>query len=368
MTYRCIGNDKVSAIAQGITKIGNSSYERTKRINIIKSGIELGLNFIDTAELYGNGISEGVVGKAIKGLRDDVFLSSKFNPTDKDVSISLNNSLKRLKTYYVDLYQIHFSNPTVPIINTMKSLSKLVDDGKIRYVGLSNFSIQEFNITQQFFDKKIVSNQLEYNLLDRSVENTFIPFCKENNISLIAYSPLNKGRIYCNCNQKIVLSKIAKKHDKTIAQVVLRWITNDINNKNVIAVVKTGNFNRLKENAESLEFELEKNDIIKINNLQKENVEYISQEYISFNNLKNVYRTIDEAINNKMNLIPSPVNLAKVIKECKILKPVRVIKYKDGNYTFDKYDIMDQIKKYWAWIIAYGHDVPIPAFIMNEMI
>lgn len=362
MIHKNIGNDKVPAISHGITRVRNIE----ERINTIKCGIELGLTFIDTAELYGNGVSEEVVGKSIKGLRDDIFLSSKFNPTNKNISESLDKSLKRLKTDYIDLYQIHFSNPSISINKIMNSLSKLVDDGKIRYVGLSNFSLKEFEMAQFTFDKKIVSNQLEYNLLDRSVEDNFIPF--KNDVTLIAYSPLNQGRIFHNCEQKKLLNNLSKKYNKTISQIVLRWL---VQNKNVIPVIKSENVNRLKENIDCLEFDLEKDDVIKINNLSKDNIKYILPKYIT----KNTYTTINEAIENKLNLIPSPVNLAKTIKEYNLIKPVRIVEYKEykdiiyeKHYMFDKYDNMDQVKKYWAWIIAYGDDIPIPVFIMNELI
>jgi len=358
MIYKNIGNDKVPAIANGITKVRDVE----ERINTIKYGISQGLTFIDTAELYGNGISEEVVGKSIKGFRDDIFLSSKFNHNEStNISNSLNNSLERLHTDYIDLYQVHFPNPNISINKTMNELSKFVDDGKIRYIGLSNFSVQEFDIAQLFTDKKIVSNQLEYNLLDRSPEDNFISLKKD--VTLIAYSPLNQGRLIHNCEQKILLKKLSEKYNRSIAQIILRWI---IEKDNVIPIIKTENITRINENLNSLEFRLEKKDITLINNLSKNNIEYIPQKNIT----PNIYETLDDAIENKLNLIPSPVNLAKIIKEYNLIKPIRIIEYKNGiygkYYMFDKYDIMDQVKKYWAWIIAYGYNIPIPTFIMND--
>lgn len=372
MIYKNIGDAKVPAIAQGTTKIGNrgmvDSIKVKERINVIRYGIDLGLNFIDTAELYGGGFSEEIVGKTIEGIRDKVFLSSKFNPiVGRHISESLDNSLKRLKTDYIDLYQIHWPNPTVPIGEVMQPLSKLVDDGKIRYVGVSNFSLEEFKMAQSFFDKKIVSNQLEYNLLDRSVENDFLSYCINNDIALIAYSPLNQGRMFFDDKQRLILEEIARKYDKTIAQIVLRWL---VGHDNVIAVVKTGNMVRMKENASSIEFELEKDDITRINELSKRNFVYILPEYIRLSVLNDsrIYTSIEDAIENKLDLIPSPANLAEIIKKYNVVKPIRVRENKDNTgkcYDIDSYDIMDQVKKYWAWIITYGYDTPIPAFVMK---
>lgn len=372
MIYKNIGDTKVPAIAQGTTRIGNREMVESigvkERINVIRYGIDLGLNFIDTAELYGGGFSEEIVGKVIKGIRDKVFLSSKFNPrVGKYISEYLDSSLKRLKTDYIDLYQIHWPNPTVPIDRVMRSLSELIDDGKIRYIGTSNFSLEEFKVAQSFFDKKIVSNQLEYNLLDRSVENDFLPYCVNNNIALIAYSPLNQGRMFFDDKQRLILEEIARKYDKTIAQIILRWLAK---HDNVISVVKTEKMSRMKENALSLEFELEKDDVSRINDLSKRNYVYILPKYIHLSVLDDsrIYTSIEDAVENKLDLIPSPVNLADIIKKYNLIKPIRVRENKNnaGNYyDIDSYDIMDQVKKYWAWIIAYGYNVPIPAFVMK---
>jgi len=368
MIYKNLENTGISipAIAQGTARIGNyakSTPENVRqRIDLLRYGISIGLTFIDTAELYGGGFSEEVVGKAIMGIRDKVFLASKFNPREnvrKSIETSIENSLKRLKTKYIDLYQIHWPNPSIPLDETMEALSNLVDRGRVRYVGVSNFCLEDFKDAQSLFGKKLVSNQLEYNLLDRSVEDDFIPYCNNNDVTLLAYSPLNHGKIFCNNDQKTVLEDIAQKYNKTSAQIVLRWL---IEHKPVIVITKTNSMARMKENAAAVEFDLDREDIVRITALPKQNYIQVPVNQIT----PQIYTSLQETEENKLDLIPSPVNLAKlIIENRKYIKPIRICR-SNNSYIFDTYDVMDQVKKYWAWILAYGYDTPIPAFLMEH--
>ena len=152
------------------------------------------------AEIYANGHSEILVGKAAKNKRDKVFIATKFSPENnsyKKVLSSAESSLKRLNTNYIDLYQIHWPNPRIPIAVTMVAVEKLVKDGKVRFIGLSNFSCKEMKEAQKCINPlKIVSNQFEYNLFDRFIEKSLMPYMSKNKSSIIAYSPLNKGLMH----------------------------------------------------------------------------------------------------------------------------------------------------------------------------
>ncbi len=378
MIYKYIGNTgvKIPAIAQGTTGIG--SYGRfnpdtvKERITVLKNGIDLGLTFLDTAELYGGGFVEEIVGEVITGIRDKIFLATKFNPKEHEagsVFNSIENSLRRLKTDYIDLYQIHWPNPKIPIDEIMKALFKLTEMGKIRFVGVSNFSLGDFKSAQAFFNGKIVSNQVEYNLLDRSVENDFLPYCISQKVTLLAYSPLNQGRLFFDDVQEAVLVSMAKKYNKSVAQIVLRWL---IEHVPVVAVTKTKNIDHLKENAASAEFDLETEDLVRITNFSSTNFIEVPTDKIRLCaiNGRPVYTTIAEAKENRLDLIPSPINLAEMFKQGDFVRPIRLKPTKDATgkflYDIDNYDTMDHVKKYWAWIIAFGNDKPIPAFILAD--
>ena len=155
-----------------------------------------GLNFIDTAGDYDNGNSERVIGMAIKGIREKVILSSKFsshNNSYSKVLKSLDNSLKKLNTDYLDIYQLHWPNPSVLIEETIEALNFLKTNGKIRYIGFGNLTLEELKSIHKLI--KFDTFQIEYNLFDRSIEPDIYNFCLENNILIIGYSPLDQGYI-----------------------------------------------------------------------------------------------------------------------------------------------------------------------------
>ena len=378
MIYKSLGDTdtKVSAIAQGTTGFGShesfDSDNVQERVTALRCGIDAGLTFIDTAELYGGGFAEEIVGNVIAGIRDKIFLGSKFNPKKQEVGSvinSLENSLRRLKTDYIDLYQIHWPNPSIPIDTIMQSLDKLISTGKIRFVGVSNFSLSDFKSAQAFLNRKIVSNQIEYNLLDRSPEGIFLAYCISQKVTLLAYSPLNQGRLFFDSEQEAVLSSLAQKYEKTIAQIVLRWL---IEHTPVVAVTKTRNIEHIKENAASAEFDMEAEDLALINNFSASNFIEVPTDKIRLRGIteRPVYTTLAEAQENKLDLIPSPMSLAQLFMKGDFVRPVRLKPTKDTTgrffYDIDNYDILDHVKKYWGWVIAFGPEKPIPAFILCD--
>lgn len=378
MLYKKLGNKQVEipAIGQGTTGTGgylNFNPDKVKKIiQVLMYGIDLGMAYLDTAEMYGGGLSEEIVGEVIKGKRDKVFVASKFNPRTNvfdSLVNSVEGSLKRMKTDYIDLYQIHWPNPLIPISETMKALSILVGQGKIRHIGVSNFSLEEFREAQSSLPKEtIVSNQVEYNLLDRSVENDFLPFCENNGVTLIAYSPLNQGMFVIGDKQKEILNNLSMKYDRTIPQIILRWL---ISHKPVIAISKSKSISHTKENALSTEFDLEEEDVLEINRVYRQPHIEVPSKQIRLNVTEDVpiYMNMKEALDNHLDLMPSPLVLSKIILKRKYMKPIRLVPTKDTSskydYDIDDYDIRDNYKKYWAWIIAYGDKANIPAIILK---
>jgi diketogulonate reductase-like aldo/keto reductase len=207
MIYREFGNTsfKASTIGMGtyydirwifMTYLGIYSGKEQKT-DAIKSGIESGINLIDTAELYR---TEKIIGSAIKPYeRDKLFIATKVFPTHlgpKSLERSLNRSLKNLDTTYVDLYQIHFPNPTIDLKKTMKAMERMIDLGKMKYIGVSNFSLNLLKRAQDMLSKyEISSIQINYNVFHRKSQNDIIDYCKKNHIAVMAYFPLGHGKV-----------------------------------------------------------------------------------------------------------------------------------------------------------------------------
>jgi len=255
----------VSAIGMGTWGIGGFSAPDYKydemAIRALRRGIELGITLIDTAEMYGGGHSEEVVGMAIKGLREKVFIATKVWYTNlryDDVLRSAEKSLRRLQIDTIDLYQVHWPNPHIPLSETMRAMERLVLDGKVRFIGVSNFSVKLMEEARAALSKiDIVSNQVEYSLLSREVEDDILPYCEKENITLIAYSPLGRGNILNDPRSKI-LREVAKKYNKTLVQVALNWL---IAKKPVVAIPKAINLSHVEENVNAAGWRLSDEDL-----------------------------------------------------------------------------------------------------------
>ncbi|MFH1387080.1 MAG: aldo/keto reductase [bacterium] len=356
-------NIKLPAIGQGM---GEYKWDESQ-INTLRAGIDLGMNLIDTAEEYDNGRSEEIVGKAIKGIRDNVIIATKYSPLHNSYDSVINaveGSLRRLQTDRIDLYQMHWPNPSVSLDETLSAMEHLIKTGKVCYIGLGNMFLRELKEARNLV-KSISSLQIEYNLFDRTIESEIIPFCLECNIFILAYSPLDKGRIGDGLEQIRTMNEIAKKHQKTPAQVALRWL---IEKKTVVVIPKAKNIKHLKENAAAAAFDLEKEDIQMIDKAFDRQIMFIAPEKILVSlkgeGNKAVYQTIDDAKKNKMGFVPSPSVLSKSIIKENIIKPVRLVRSKDKSGKYD-YALVEGRIRYWAWVIAYGNR-PIPAYIRDK--
>ncbi len=261
---------RVSAVGMGtyydplwiaIAYLGWRRGAQTK-IRAIRSGLELGINLVDTAEIYQ---SEPLVAKAVAGLRrEDVFLATKVwsNHLRRDKLIkSLEASMRRLGVSYVDLYQIHFPNPRVPIAETMGAMEEMVDKGKIRFIGVSNFSLEQMVEAQHSLKKyELSSTQMEYSLANRSIEKDILPYCEKNGIAVLAYFPLAHGRLASDAE----LSRIGAKYGKTPSQVALNILASK---PNVFPIPRASRVEHVKLNAESVGWRISDEDKAKIDAL-----------------------------------------------------------------------------------------------------
>lgn len=357
MEYKQLGKTDVlvSTIGQGTMGIGGYFTKDSTRddfyIEMMRSGIEYGMTLIDTAEVYGAGHSEEVVGQAVKDYRKGIFIATKVSPEHlayDSVLKSAEGSLQRLQTDYIDLYQIHWPNPTIPLAETLQAMEKLVKDGKVRYIGVANFSLTQLKTANEIFSKEgIAVIQVEYNLFDRTAEEDILPYCEQKGLSMIAYSPLDQGRVLSNRDKIKVMQGIAKKYNKTVAQVTLKWL---VSKPPVIAIPKATTIKHIRENASATVFDLNEEDIELIN------MTFISPFVSIFPGRVRVGRDgLDK-------FIPNPEELAKDIQNGETLKPIRVVKSKDTSGKYD-YDLVEGKVRYWAWVVAHNGKVPIWALV-----
>ena len=311
MRYKKIPNTdlNISVISLGTWVFGGDNWNGVKEkdcIDAVTVALECGINLIDTAPIYGYGISEETIGKAIKGKRDKVIIATKCGLIGTGTNITNNlkpdsikkeieQSLKRLGTDYIDIYQCHWPDPNTPIEETMAEMNRLKKEGKIRYVGVSNFGVEILKQAKNSAD--IVTLQSHYSLLERLIEKEILPYCREKGIGIITYGSLGGGILsgkykkppsfksfdarsffykyyqgegFKKASEVVnILKEISVKTKKPINQIALNWVWQ----KEGIAsaIVGCRNAEQAKMNALSATWELSQEDIEKLDNsaLQK---------------------------------------------------------------------------------------------------
>ncbi len=255
--------EEISAVGIGTWQMGRNE----ESVKVIKEGIRAGTNFVDTAEYYRN---EDMVGDAVAGM-DNIFLATKVFPThfryDKVIK-ACNRSLQRLGRREIDLYQLHWPSSSVPIEETMRAMEKLVDEGKVRHIGVSNFDFGQLKDAQSAMKKyEIVSNQVEYNPMVRYIEKDIMDYCNKERISIIAYSPLKHGGAVQAFNDgDNVFGRIASAHGVSVPQVILRWL---VSRRQVLAIPKTSHIEHSVQNIKSQEIDLSDEEIRDVDNFVK---------------------------------------------------------------------------------------------------
>ncbi|MDQ4101779.1 MAG: aldo/keto reductase [Thermoproteota archaeon] len=242
----------VPIIGMGTWMIEGRTKDAAERaIEAMRLGIDLGMTHIDTAEMYGNGRAEELVAEALEGQRENVFLVSKVLPTNASYDRTLKacqRSLKRLKTDFIDLYLLHWPSSQYPIEETMRAMEKLVDDGMIKFIGVSNFDVHQLRQAQSALKKyRIACNQVLYHLAYRAIEHELLPYCTQNEIAIVGYSPFGHGN-FPNPRSKggKVLGEIAKKHNCTVHQAVLNFLTRG---SNLFTIPKAANPDHVSDNS-----------------------------------------------------------------------------------------------------------------------
>jgi diketogulonate reductase-like aldo/keto reductase len=236
---------------------------RERKLTALKKGLELGMNLIDTAEIYR---TEDIVADAIEGReREDLFIATKVfwnHLRYNGVLKAAENSLKRLRCSYIDLYQVHMPNSRVPIEETMKAMEKLVENGKVRYIGVSNFSLEQMTKAEIALSKnKLASNQVEYNLTTRGIEKDLLPYCEQRGIVVLPYRPIAHGALANPPYKlKIIMDEISHKHGgKTSAQLALNWLVTK--SRMLFPIPRASGLERVTENVGSVGWRLDAGDI-----------------------------------------------------------------------------------------------------------
>ncbi|MGN6263439.1 MAG: aldo/keto reductase [Ralstonia sp.] len=240
--------ERVPALGMGTWNMGDDRATRAEEIATLRLGLDLGLRLIDTAEMYGEGLSESLIGEAIAGRRDDVFLVSKVYPHNasrRGIAAACERSLRRLGTDRLDLYLLHWRGD-VPFEETLEGLQALQREGKIRQYGVSNLDLSDM---EEWWDApggdQIAVNQLLYNLSRRGIEWDLLPWLHERGVPVMAYSPIEQARLVRH--PKLV--RFAQECGMTPAQVALAWL---LARDGIIAIPKTGHRDRLRENIGAL--------------------------------------------------------------------------------------------------------------------
>ncbi|MHA2297988.1 MAG: aldo/keto reductase [Candidatus Hodarchaeales archaeon] len=300
MKYTTLGNTdlKISSIGLGTWQLGNRAwnygegdFNKKQALKLMNEALEHGINIFDTAEVYGNGKSEKIIGEFLNEHRNEVIIATKFMPATvipSKVKKAVANSLRRLGIKTIDLYQIHWPNPVLPLGKTLRHMEDLVNQGKIRYIGVSNYSTKRLKNARSKMKKyDIVSNQVNYSLIKRGPENSLIDYARKEKITIIAYSPLAQGFLtgkYSTNNpppkgirgMNLIFSKgnlkraehllnllriIANKHEATPAQVALSYLIRD---DRVVAIPGAKNLEQVRGNTRATDIILSEMDVKQI--------------------------------------------------------------------------------------------------------
>ncbi|HEY9747988.1 MAG TPA: aldo/keto reductase [Allocoleopsis sp.] len=251
-TIRLPSDQSIPVLGMGTWRMGESISQRSAEIAALQHGLDLCITLIDTAEMYGEGGAEIVIAEAIQGRRSSAFIVSKVYPHNasrQGAIAACERSLKRLKTDYLDLYLLHWRG-SFPLSETLEAFQMLKQAGKIRDYGVSNFDLADMKKAVALpGGAAIATNQVLYNLMRRGIEWELLPWCRQNHIPIMAYSPVEQGRLLTHRT----LQQIAQERGVTPAQVAIAWL---LHQDNVIVIPKSSSIAHVEENYAALNLHL----------------------------------------------------------------------------------------------------------------
>lgn len=252
--------ESVPVLGQGTWFMGDHRNRRAEEIATLRAGLDMGMTLVDTAEMYGDGASEELVGEAINGRRDEVFLVSKVLPSNASRNGTIaacERSLRRLGTDRLDLYLLHWRGRT-PFVETIEAFEKLQRDGKIRRWGVSNMDVHDMKeLLRAPGGDAVATNQVLYNLTRRGIEFDLLSQAQQRGLPLMAYSPIEQGRL----SHYPEVQDIAERHGVTPAQVALAWV---LRQQGVIAIPKASRVEHVQQNRAALDLQLTEQDLAEL--------------------------------------------------------------------------------------------------------
>jgi aldehyde reductase len=257
------GGERVGALGLGTWKMASAAADRAEEIATIRLALDRGAALIDTAEMYGEGKAEALIGEAVAGRRDDAFIVSKVYPHNASKAGAIaacERSLKRLRTDRIDLYLLHWRG-AIPLAETLEGFMALKEAGKIRHYGVSNIDVSAMEELWRLpGGRAIATNQLYYNLARRGLEWDLLPWCREHGMSIMAYSPIDEGRLVRHRQ----LAALAADIGATASQLALAWL---LRHDDVIVIPKTSRRERLQENLGALDLRLRQDTLMELDRL-----------------------------------------------------------------------------------------------------
>jgi diketogulonate reductase-like aldo/keto reductase len=253
--------EAVPQLGQGTWHMGESARKREAEIAALRLGLDLGLTLIDTAEMYSDGVAEGIVAEAIHGRRDECFIVTKVlpeNSTRAGTIAACERSLKRLKTDRIDLYLLHWRGRP-KLEETLSAFEALIAAGTIRYWGVSNFDVEDMaELLALPGGTQCATNQVLYNLRRRGIEAGLLPWCRDRGIPIMAYSPIEQGRLL----HDRMLTAVAIRHRATPAQIALAWA---LRQRDMMVIPKASSEAHVRENRAALDIKLTEQDLGELN-------------------------------------------------------------------------------------------------------
>jgi diketogulonate reductase-like aldo/keto reductase len=252
--------ESIPVLGQGTWHVADDPRARRAEVAALRLGLDLGLTLVDTAEMYGDGAAEEVVGEAIAGRRDEVFLVSKVlpsNATRRGTVAACERSLRRLRTDRIDLYLLHWRGPA-PLAETVEGFGALAQRGLIRHWGVSNLDVGELEeLVAVPGGAAVQTDQVLYNPARRGIERDLLPWCRARRIPVMAYSPIEQGRILGDA----ALERVAARHGATAAQVALAWVLRE---PGVVTIPKATGAAHVRDNRAALDLRLGREDLDEI--------------------------------------------------------------------------------------------------------
>ena len=345
----------------------NADIPRAAKIAVIRRATERGIGGIDTAAGYGD--SERLVGEALRGATSSVPVATKVSPENlrhQSVIRSCERSLLNLQTDHIDLLQVHWPNPEIPLEETLDALALLRQQGKIGNIGLCNYTLAAVKRAQAHLgDVPLSSIQMEFNLHERSIEDSgLFDHALRHDMLVLAYSPLDQGQLHLvKGDKRQVLADMARKHNASLPAIILAFL---MHRDGVVPIVRTTSLAHLDSNIDATGLSLSDADYACLEAAFPVDVHHVPTSEISialdgeWNH--DVYVTLEEAMENAHGMVPSPADLAKTMTDRELLKPVRLRRSATGT----GYELVAGRIRYWAWVIAHlPETATIPAYIQE---